>query len=339
MIKTSKKFVILIEIYYIFFENKKLLFSLNNKNYKIFNSINNELQKINKKRINNIDSLYIIGSFNFGNYIICLNNAIILCEFFHCKRIIIQSNKNIFINNKIFYQKYNLTIESNYKFIPNNNSLELDLYFLFFQLNFSSLGNVNRFHIFREEILNNLPKIKVHPNDLYIYIRGGDIFKVLNVEFKTYPQPPLCFYENLLNKYKFREIRIISEDKLNPILILLEKHYNIKYIRNNIKIDISYLANSYNIVLAKSSFVVSIIKLNYNLKFVWEYDFYKFSERFYHLHHSVYTFPFKYTIYKLKASESYKTLMFPFKNSEKQRKLMIEEKCDDNFYIIPPRIS
>ena len=55
MIKTSKKFVILIEIYfriYIFFENKKLLFSLNNKNYKIFNSINNELQKINKKRIN-----------------------------------------------------------------------------------------------------------------------------------------------------------------------------------------------------------------------------------------------------------------------------------------------
>jgi hypothetical protein len=90
--------------------------------------------------------------------------------------------------------------------------------------------------------------------------------------------------------------------------------------------------------LAKSSFVVSIIKLNNNLKFVWEYDFYKLSERFYHLHHSVYTFPFKYTIYKLKASERYKTLMFPFKNSENQRKLMIEEKCDDNFYIIPPRI-
>ena len=341
MIKKSIKFVLLIEIYfhiYIFLKNKKSLFSLNNKNDKIFNNITNALQQVIKKRINYIDSLYIIGSFNFGNYIICLNNAIILCEFFHCKRIITQSNKKIFINKTIFYQKYNLTIEKNQTFIPNNNSFGLDLYFLY-ELNFSSLGNVNRFHIFRDEILNNLPRIKVHPNDLYIYLRGGDIFKALNVEFRTYAQPPLCFYKNILNKFNFREIIIISQDKLNPILLLLENDYNIKYNKNNIKIDISYLVNSYNIVLAKSSFIVSIIKLNNNLKFIWEYDFYKLSERYYHLHYSVYTFPFNYSIYKMKASESYKASMFPFKNSIKQRKLMIEEKCDYNFYIIPPRIS
>ena len=279
------------------------------------------------------------GSFNFGNFIICLNNAIILCEFFHCKRIIIQSNKYIFINNTIFYRKYNLTIEPNNTFIHIYNSLKLDIYYLFYQFNFSSLGNVNRFHIFRDEILSNLPKVKTYPNDLYIYIRGGDIFRVLNAQFSSYAQPPLCFYKNVLNKFKFREIRIISEDKLNPTLILLEKFYHIKHIKNNLKTDISFLANSYNIVLAKSSFIISIIKLNKNLKFVWEYDFYNLSARYYHLHYSVYTFPFKYTIYKMKASESYKELMLPFINSEKQRKLMIKEKCDNNFYIIPPRIS
>ena len=91
--------------------------------------------------------------------------------------------------------------------------------------------------------------------------------------------------------------------------------------------------------MAKSSFVVSIIKLNNNLRFAWEYDFYELSERFYHLHYSVYKFPFKYTIYKMKASESYKTLMFPFINSEKQRELMIKEKCYNKFNIVPPRIS
>ena len=188
--------------------------------------------------------------------------------------------------------------------------------------------------------MNNLPKVKINHNDLYIYIRGGNIFKVLNAELTTYAQPPFCFYKNILNKFKFRGIRIISEDKSNPALILLENYYHIKNIKNNLKIDISYLANSYNIVLAKSSFIINIIKLNKNLKFVWEYDFYKLSERYYHLHHSVYTFPFKYTIYKMEASESYKTLMFPFKNSEKQRELMIKEKCDNNnFYIISPRIS
>ena len=53
----------------------------------------------------------------------------------------------------------------------------------------------------------------------------------------------------------------------------------IKYKKNNIKYDMAYLTNSFNIVSAKSSFLVSIIKLNDNLQYLWEYDFYKLSER------------------------------------------------------------
>ena len=210
--------------------------------------------------------------------------------------------------------------------------------FFYYRLNISHLGNVNRFHIFREEILNNLPKVKVHPDDLYIYIRGGDAFKIINRPCISYAQPPLCFYKIILNNFKFRKIKIISEDKFNPtLLLLLEQFYHIKYIKNNIKLDISYLANSYNTISAKSSFIVSIIKLNKNLKFLWEYDFYKLSERYLHLHYSVYTFPFKYIIYLMKASEIYKKSMYPFFNTEKQRELIIKERCDNNFYIIPPR--
>jgi hypothetical protein len=40
----------------------------------------------------------------------------------------------------------------------------------------------------------------------------------------------------------------------------------------------------------------------------------------------------------MKVSENYKKIMFPYNNTEIQRKLMLEEKCDNNFYIIPPRI-
>jgi hypothetical protein len=155
----------------------------------------------------------------------------------------------------------------------------------------------------------------------------------------SYAQPPLCFYRNILNKFKFREIRIISEDKSNPILMLLEQFYHAKFVKNYIKLDISYLANSYNIISAKSSFIVSIIKLNSNIKFLWEYDLYILSERYLHLHYSVYTFSFNYTIYKMNVSENYKKLMYPFHNSENQRKFILEEKCDNNFHLIPPRIS
>ena len=298
-----------------------------------------QINKDFKKNITYIDSLYIFGRYRFGNFLISLNNALIFCEFFLCKRIIIQSNKNIFINNNIFYKKYNLTIEPNHIFIYNNNSLKVYLGYFYYKLNFSSLGNIYRFHIFREEIVNNLPKVKLHHDDLYIYLRGGDIFKFFNKSSPSYAQPPLCFYHNVLDKFKFRKIRIISEDKLNPILILLEKYYYIKYIKNNLKLDISYLVNSFNIISAKSSFIVTIIKFNNNLKFLWEYDFYKLSERYFHIHYSIYNFPFKYFIYKMEASENYKKLMFPFSNSKIQRKLMIEEICNNNFYIIPPKAS
>jgi hypothetical protein len=312
---------------------------LKNRNYKNSKIIKRELQDLLNINIKYLDSLFIIGSYNFGNFIISLNNAIIFCEIFHCKKIILQSNNNTFINNKIYYQKYNLIIENNSNIISTNNSLIEHLDIIYYKLNFSRLGNINRFHVFREEILNNIPIVKVHPDDLYIYIRGGDAFQIINKPCPGYAQPPLCFYENALNKYKFRKIRIISEDKSNPVLILLEKKYHIKYIKNDLKLDISYLANSYNIILAKSSFIVSIIKFNNNLKYVWEYDFYILSDRYLHLHYSVYTFIFNYTIYKMNASENYKKLMYPFSNSEKQRKFMIEEKCINYFNIILPRIS
>lgn len=335
------KFIILIIfISSIFMRNKKSSNSLN-KNLIIFETIKHKLQGLIKRKTSYIDSLYIVGKYAFGNFIIAINNAIIFCEYFSCKKIIIKSFKSLFINNKIYYQKYNLTIEPNSRIMHNKYSLIKHLNFFYYRVKFISLGitgNINRIPILREEIINNLPKVKVNPNDLYIYIRGGDIFRRLNRSFKSYVQPPLCFYKNILNNFKFRNIKIISQDKFNPVLGFLEQFYNAKYVKNNIKLDISYLANAYNIVSAKSSFIVSIIKLNNNIKFLWEYDLYIWS-KYWHLHYSVYNFSFKYMIYLMKSSEHYKKKMFPFANSKRQRELMIKENCSDNFDIIPPRLS
>lgn len=81
-----------------------------------------------------------------------------------------------------------------------------------------------------------------------------------------------------------------------------------------------------------------LLKLNENLKILWEYDFYKLSERYYHLHPSVYSFSYNYTIYKMNASLKYKTIMYPWKNSTTQREMMIKENCNKDFTIIKPRI-
>ena len=161
----------------------------------------------------------------------------------------------------------------------------INFYFFYYQLNFTLLGKVNRFDIFKNEILNNLPKVKINFDDLYIYIRGGDIFSHLNTSPLNYPyyyQPPLCFYKSILSKFNFRKITIISEDISNPVIpILLKEYPYIKYNKNNIKLDISYLANSYNIISATSSFIASIIKINQNIKFLWEYDNYQNYEKYF----------------------------------------------------------
>lgn len=360
MIKPNKKLVFSLKYIIFFFEllflgyfvniiNKSSSFPniylKNNNSYSsYFNIIKKTLQDIIykkfKKNITYINLLCIYGHPRFGNYFISLNNVIIFCELFSCKKIIIV-DKNDYIKGNIFYQKYNLTLESNYSFnFIDNNSMLIDISFFFYNCNFTVLGKVNRFFVFRKEIINNLPKVKINLNDIYIYIRGGGIFRHINKSVYFYVQPPLCFYKRVLNQFSFREISIISQDTSNPVVPALLKDYPyIKYKINNIKLDISYLSNSYNIVSATSSFIISIIKLNQNLKFLWEYDIYKLSERYLHLHYSVYTFSFNYTIYKMKCSKNYKKLIYPFKNSEKQRKQMIEAKCDNNFHIIPPRIS
>lgn len=83
-----------------------------------------------------------------------------------------------------------------------------------------------------------------------------------------------------------------------------------------------------------SSFLNSIIKLNDNLEILYEYDLYRLSLRYLHLHYSVYKFAYNYTIYKMSPSKLYKKLMYTWFNSHEQRLLMIKEKCKNNFQII-----
>ena len=271
------KYSIYMDSKYFFANNKKKLMKKIIL-YKIF--------KITRKNINNVNYLFIKGKSRFGNFFISINNAIIYCEILGCKKIIIPNNNSIFINNIIFYKKSNFTIESNQTFnIKDKYSIILHARFIFFNNIFALFRNVNRFSIFKEQLLNNLPKVLVHPSDLYIYIRSGDIFIRAN---KNYNQPPLCFYEKILDVFKFNKVYVISEDKLNPVIPnLLNKYSYIKKNRNNLKLDISYLVNSYNLVAAKSTLFSASIKLNDKLKFLWEYDFsssLSISSSFYNFH-------------------------------------------------------
>ena len=313
------------------------IFLSNNKKTIMKNILLSKIFKVNRRNINNISTLFLKNKIRFGNYFISINNAIVYCEFLGCKKIILEYNRKIYINNTTFYKNnnINITIETNNTFNSNdNNAVSLDVNFTFFK-GFRYLRKINRLMIFKKQLLENLPKIVTNPNDLYIYVRGGDIFRHAKRDAYRYFQPPLCFYIKILDKFNFRKVFIISEDKLNPVIPkLLSKYSYIKKNKNNIKLDISYLIHSYNIVGARSTFFLTSIKFNDNLKFLWEYDCSSLKQKYLHLHYSVYIFPYNYTLYNMNLSSHYKKLMFPWINSKKQKKMMIKEKCKKNFDII-----
>lgn len=207
------------------------IFLINNRKAIMKNILLSKIFKKNKRNINNINTLFIKDKIRFGNYFISVNNAIIYCEFLGCKKIILEYNRNIYINNTTFYKNknINITIETNQTFnSSDNNAVSLNANYTFFK-GFKYLRKINRLIIFKKQLLKNLPKIVTNPNDLYIYIRGGDIFVHSKREAYSYFQPPLCFYTKILDEFNFRKVFIISEDKLNPVIPkLLSKYSYIK---------------------------------------------------------------------------------------------------------------
>ena len=189
-----------------------------------------------------------------------------------------------------------------------------------------------RINLIRNEIINNLNKIIIDKEDLFIHIRSGDIFIYPH---RPYAQPPLCFYRKILINNNYKKVYLISQNNNNPVIQKLINEYpNIVYIQNSIKNDISYLINAYNIVASVSSFLISIIQLNYNLRFLWEYNIYKISDKILCLHYDLYEYPNKFIIFRMEPSSLYQNIMSKWKNNKNQRKLMLKEKCINNFFRI-----
>ena len=285
-----------------------------------------------KKDINKVDCLILRSNLRFGNLIIALNNAIFYCEILECKKIIIFEGYGV-IKNVI---KYNYQKNKTMKIISGNNfysnsergvCFNLNLSFFFFpKYVFPQI----RTDSIKEEILRNLPHVNISPDDNYIYIRSGDIFSAQI--HKYYSQPPLCFYEKIINNFKYRNYYIISENKNNPVIKgLLNKFSFVIYKRNSFKIDLSIICHAYNLVGGVSSFIISSIKFNDNLINFWQYNIYKIREMLYHLHQDIYNFKIKYNVYSMEPSFSYKNEMFIWRNKGFQKNLMLNNSCPFNF--------
>ena len=295
----------------------------------------NELKSFSKnehKNFSDVKILYLKESLKFGNSMILLNNLIAYCEVLDIRNIYLNIDMNWPIVEDIFSDRVNIYFVSPYQIECEDKAVLCADYKPFYYL--TVVKPEIRISLFKDEVKRNLPSINTDRNDLYIHIRSGDIFK--RRPNTVYAQPPLCFYQKILNNFFFKSIYIVSENRKNPIIELLTKEYHeIIFIDNYIETDAAILSNAYNIVGSMSSFLTTLVMINDNLINYWDFDNYRLSEKYLHFHHDIYNFNRNYTLYEMKPSEDYRKEMFVWRNSKRQIDLMINEKCKE-FNVIKP---
>lgn len=298
------------------------------------------VSKLRNKTINKIDTFFLSRNDNFGNNLVTINNCIFYCKIIGCHKIILnkhQFKRRWLIKKPVILDKLNIIImqgsninceEDNVLCLYEKSWLIYYPKVIFPQVIVQPL---------REEILRNLPYVNIEPDSLYIHIRGGNVFKASPPG--TYTQPPLCFYKKIIDNNKFKNIYIISMDKTNIIInALINKYKNIILNKNNFEYDIALLSHAYYIAISVSSFALSSIKLNNNLKEIWEFDITRMSEKIHFLHHHLFKFRIQYKIHTMKPSEVYATKMFEWRGNSEQKKLMLEDKCPNEFVLTKQNI-
>lgn len=293
------------------------------------------LQYISKSvqhNITNVKQIYVGRKSNFGNQMIIIYKILYYCKILGCKRIILQKDNYHYIKNTIIDKESKMKIlVGNIEDIKDFDTIVDRTVNFFFYSNY--LRPERNVELLKYEIVKNLPKVSVNINDLYIYIRSGDIFSVSYCRYHNYVQPPFCFYKKVLNEFKFRKIYLIAQNAKNPVIDkLLENFPNIIFKRKALNIDIALLMNANNILSGGwSSFFGQVLLIKNSLKALWLFYLYHQTLKF---NNKNYLYNDKFKQFAMYATNDYILNMKPWTNSINQRKYMLNYKCPNNFTII-----
>lgn len=285
------------------------------------------------KNISRVKYIFLRQQFHFGNLLITISRVIFYCQILGCKKIIIENNKNTwFIKNKIIDKQHKLIIFADKLKNVKNIGIIIDKTSNFFHYS-KYIFQKSKIGLLKNEILKNLPKVETNKDELYIYIRSGDIF--INHLHPEYVQPPFCYYKKILDSYVFKKIYLIAQNKNNPVINNLLKNFPyIIYKEQQLEIDISKLVHAYNLAGGGSgTFFNSILELNINLKILF---LFKLKEKPLNISKKKNLIKFLYIsrikIITMFATNEYNKIMFPWKNTNYQRSFMNNYNCSNYLF-------
>lgn len=278
------------------------------------------ISKSISKNISKVVQIFLGQPFHFGNQLRIISKVIFYCQILGCKKIIIEKSEyNWFLQKEIKLDNFIITVERLDNIKCYDTIIDRTTNFMFYS---KYIIPTSQIKLLKNEILNNLPKINVNKDDLFIYIRSGDIF--IEPHY-LYIQPPYCFYEKILNDFYFKKVFLIAENRNNPVIDNLLKRYpNIIYKKQSLQIDISKLVRAYNLAGGSvSSFFSTILELTINLQILF----------YYNLEHQSDLSIEKVKKYIMYAPKEYLKVMRPWNNTKFQRTFMNTHNCSNDFVL------
>lgn len=108
-----------------------------------------------------------------------------------------------------------------------------------------------------------------------IHLRGGDVFGTRDA--KNYGQPPLSFYQKVLEHCRARQVHIVYQDERNPVLaglISLCEEKSIEYTiqSGSLTEDIETLMGAQTLVAGRGTFLPAVVGLSPHIKRVYYFQ-------------------------------------------------------------------
>ena len=203
--------------------------------------------------------------------------------------------------------------------------------------------------IFREYVYPLFDKIDCHKNsnnrnNLVIHIRSSDVFNIEKESLyhqkllkstphpirrlwrkyryrpkvhPSYGHPPLCYYDSIINSKSWDSIKLVAEDRLNPVIpVLLKRYPTIIHEPQSLNDDIREILGAENLIIGTGTFAFTLALSSPSLKVLYTP---KNIHEFFNLHSQ------RCGDLEIKAYDFLKySVMKKWKNTNRQKNLMIE---------------
>ena len=108
-------------------------------------------------------------------------------------------------------------------------------------------------------------------SSVVIHIRSGDVFRRDGKVHPGYGQPPLGYYTSIIEREGYEDIRLVFEDRENPVIDALESFLQRRGIRYSLPgsclaDDIALLLSARNVIAGFGTFVPAILALSTNIE-------------------------------------------------------------------------